>query len=189
MSDENVELLRDMYGRRTLAEFAESLHPDAELHQERSIPDSADYYGRDEFVRGTALWLEEWEVFRYVPEEMVDLGDRALTRIRLSGRAKASGVALDLTAFHVWTLKACRGAARSTSTKRKPSKPPGCGSTQSRLLNRMFLWRAPWASRRYTVAHCSDGEAPPRSPGGAVKTTNRHGNIRSDALRVSPIRG
>jgi hypothetical protein len=59
MSDENVELLRDMYGRRTLAEFAESLHPDAELHQERSIPDSADYYGRDEFVRGPPSGLRK----------------------------------------------------------------------------------------------------------------------------------
>jgi hypothetical protein len=75
MSKDHLDLLRDMYGRRTVREFAESLHPDAELHQERSIPDGTDYYGRDEFVRGTALWLEEWEVFSYVPEELIDLGD------------------------------------------------------------------------------------------------------------------
>jgi ketosteroid isomerase-like protein len=105
MSEENVALLRTMYGRRTLAEFAASLHPEAELHQEPSIPDGADYYGRDDFVRGTALWLEEWEVFNYEPEDLVDLGEQALARIRLSGRAKASGVELDQVAFHVWTFR------------------------------------------------------------------------------------
>ena len=105
MSHENVKLLREMYGRSTLREFAESLHPDAELHQERSIPDSSDYYGRDEFVRGTALWLEEWENFSYVPDELIDLGDRAFARIRLAGRSKASGVDLDRAAFHVWTFR------------------------------------------------------------------------------------
>jgi ketosteroid isomerase-like protein len=105
MSQENVDLLREMYGRRTLAEFADALHPDAELHQERSIPDGADYYGRDEFVRGTAQWLEEWEVFSFEPEEVIDVGGQALARIRLSGRAKASGVELDQTAFHVWTFR------------------------------------------------------------------------------------
>ena len=52
MSEENVELLRDMYGRTTLREFAESLHPQAELHQAGVLPDADDYFGRDEFVRG-----------------------------------------------------------------------------------------------------------------------------------------
>jgi hypothetical protein len=43
MSQENVTTLREMYGRGSLAEFAESLHPQAEMHQEPSIPD-ADVY-------------------------------------------------------------------------------------------------------------------------------------------------
>lgn len=105
MSQENVALLREMYDRRTLHEFAESLHPEAELHQEASVPDAANYRGRDEFVRGVALWLEEWDAFSYEPEEILDLGDRALMRIYLPGRAKASGVELDETAFHVWTFR------------------------------------------------------------------------------------
>jgi ketosteroid isomerase-like protein len=105
MSQENVDRLQDMYGRRTLPEFAASLHPEAELHQEPSIPDATNYYGRDEFVRGMVLWLEEWEAFRYTPEKLVDLGDAAFVRVALSGRAKASGVELDQTVFHVWTFR------------------------------------------------------------------------------------
>jgi hypothetical protein len=42
MSEENIELLNEMYRRRTFMEFAESLHPDAELHQDRDIPDTHD---------------------------------------------------------------------------------------------------------------------------------------------------
>ena len=45
MSEENVELLREMYRLRSLTEFADSLHPEAELHQARVIPDTDAYYG------------------------------------------------------------------------------------------------------------------------------------------------
>jgi hypothetical protein len=57
------------------------------------------------FVRGTSLWLEEWDVFRYIPEEVTDCGERAFMRVRLSGRAKASGIKLDRVIFHVWTFR------------------------------------------------------------------------------------
>jgi hypothetical protein len=105
MSEENVELLREMYARRSLTEVADSLHPEAELHQARAVPDTDAYYGREEFLRGASLWLEEWETFRYIPEDVIDLGERAFMRIRLSGRAKASGIKLDQMAFHLWTFR------------------------------------------------------------------------------------
>jgi ketosteroid isomerase-like protein len=105
MERKDIELLREMYGRRSLRDFAKSLHPDAEMHQAREIPDADDYYGREEFVRGTRRWLEEWDEFEYRPEEVIDGGERALIRVRLSGRARASGLTLDQTIFHVWTFR------------------------------------------------------------------------------------
>jgi hypothetical protein len=105
MSEENVELLRGMYRRRSLTEFADSLHPAAEFHQARVVPDADDYYGHEEFLRGVSLWLEEWETFRYIPEDVIDLGERAFMRVRLSGRAKGSGIKLDQTVFHLWTFR------------------------------------------------------------------------------------
>ena len=105
MSREHVDLLREMYGRRTLGAFAESLHPDAEMHQARTIPDTDDYYGREEFVRGVGRWLEEWEMFRFIPEDVIDLGERAFMRVRLLGRAKASGIKLDQMIFHLWEFR------------------------------------------------------------------------------------
>ena len=103
---EEVERLREMYSKRSLAEVAESLHPDAEMHQAPEVPDADDYYGREEFVRGTRRWLEGWEEFQYAVEEVTDLGERAFMRLRLSGRAKASGIKFDhQRAFHLWTFR------------------------------------------------------------------------------------
>jgi ketosteroid isomerase-like protein len=102
---EYIDLLRRIYACRTLAEFGEALHPDAEFLQDSSIPDTDDYFGRDEFIRGTERWLEEWERFRYIPEEMVDLGEHVYMHVRLRGRAKASGIELDRVIYHLWTFK------------------------------------------------------------------------------------
>jgi ketosteroid isomerase-like protein len=56
-------------------------------------------------VRGTSRWLGEWEGFSFAPEELVDLGERAFMRVRLSGRGRASGVELEQTVFHLWTFR------------------------------------------------------------------------------------
>jgi hypothetical protein len=105
VSVHNVERLRELYRKRTFEEFAGSLHPAAEMHQASEVPDADDYYGREEFVRGTRRWLEEWDEFKYLVEDAVDLGERALIRVHLSGRAKASGIELDETVFHLWTFR------------------------------------------------------------------------------------
>jgi ketosteroid isomerase-like protein len=105
MAQENVKGLREMYSKRSLAEVAESLHPDAEMHQAPEVPDADDYYGREAFVRGTRRWLEGWEEFQYALEEVTDLGERVFMRVRLSGRAKASGIELDQDVFHLWTFR------------------------------------------------------------------------------------
>jgi ketosteroid isomerase-like protein len=105
MSEQNVKRLRELYRERTFEAFAESLHPAAEMHQAHEVPDADDYYGREEFVRGTRRWLEEWDEFKYFVEDAVDLGERAFLRVHLSGRAKASGIELDQSVFHIWTFR------------------------------------------------------------------------------------
>jgi ketosteroid isomerase-like protein len=105
MSQENARILREMYGRRTVAEAAELMHPAAEMHQPSALPDTDEYYGREELVRGTGLALEAWSDFHFTPEEVVDLGERAFMRVRLSGRGKTSGLEIRQTAFHLWTFR------------------------------------------------------------------------------------
>ena len=54
MSQENVQILREMYGRRTIAEAAELMHPAAEMRQPSALPDTDEYQGREELLRGSA---------------------------------------------------------------------------------------------------------------------------------------
>src|SRR5919204_4470939 len=105
MSRENLEKLHGMYGSGSVEELADWLHPEAEMHQAREIPDADEYVGRDEFLRGLQLWLEEWADFRFIPEEVIDLGDRSFVRVRLTGRSQTSGIDLRMTAFHLWAFR------------------------------------------------------------------------------------
>jgi hypothetical protein len=41
----------------------------------------------------------------YIPEYVVDLGGRAFMRVRVTGRAKASGIELHQIVFHLWTFQ------------------------------------------------------------------------------------
>jgi ketosteroid isomerase-like protein len=105
MSQENVRILREMCGGRTVAEAAELMHPAAEMRQPSALPDTDEYYGREELVRGTGLALEAWSHFHFTLDEVVDLGERAFGRVHLSGRGKKSGIELRQTVFHVWTFR------------------------------------------------------------------------------------
>jgi ketosteroid isomerase-like protein len=108
MSQENVELVRAMYEAFNRGDFAiarEMLHPDAELHQDPAVPDTASYYGRDEWERGFAIWLSEWEEPLFQPMEIADVPPGVLMRVRLSGTGKASGVPVATEFFHAWTLR------------------------------------------------------------------------------------
>jgi ketosteroid isomerase-like protein len=53
------------------------------------------YRGRDERVRLQQRWRAEWGEFRYEPEEIIDLGDRALVIGRVKGSGLSSGAAVD----------------------------------------------------------------------------------------------
>ena len=77
MSEENVRVLREMYGRRTIDEAAELMHPAAEMHQPSALPDTDEYYGREELVRGLAVFgLEAGVEAGEAPSEVRELAER-----------------------------------------------------------------------------------------------------------------
>ena len=129
VSQENVRVLREMYGRRTLVEAAELMHPAVEMRQPTALPDTDEYQGRDELVRGTRRWLEAWKDFRFTAEEVVDVGERALMRVRLSGRGETSGIELDQIVFHLWTFRdampwRCEVFVDADAARRAAGLPP-----------------------------------------------------------------
>jgi ketosteroid isomerase-like protein len=81
------------------------MHPAAEMRQPSALPDTDEYYGREELVRGTRRALEAFKEFRFAPEEVIDLGERAFMRVPLSGRGRTSGIEFEQTVFHLWTFR------------------------------------------------------------------------------------
>ena len=101
MARTDAELVRDALSAPGLSAFGEYLHPDAVFYQAPEIPDADTYHGKREFLRGLRLWLEDWDEFRYVPEEIVE-GERLFVRVKIVGRGKGSGVEIEQQIFHVW---------------------------------------------------------------------------------------
>jgi SnoaL-like protein len=123
VSAEDVEIVRGMYeafNREEIDRSRETLHPAAELHQSPRIADTDSYYGRDEFVRGLALWLSEWEKPQFEPLDVREAGSGVVMRVRVSGKGRASGIETALEFFHAWTLldgKPYRCFVRSTEAE------------------------------------------------------------------------
>ncbi|HUH80250.1 MAG TPA: hypothetical protein VLZ06_02890 [Solirubrobacteraceae bacterium] len=61
------------------------LHPDAELHQPPETPDPASSYGRDDWERGLAIWLTEWQQPRFEPLEVDHAGAGVIMRRPFGG--------------------------------------------------------------------------------------------------------
>jgi ketosteroid isomerase-like protein len=49
--------------------------------------------------------VEAWSIFHADVEELVPAGDRVLAVLRVQGRGRTSGVAVDERIAHIWTLR------------------------------------------------------------------------------------
>jgi ketosteroid isomerase-like protein len=108
MPGDDVRFVCEMYealNRGETQKVLELLHPDAELHQDPSQPDSDSYYGREEFIRGYGRFINAWEEFRYDVEAAEQVGDCVLLSLRLWGRGRGSGAETTTSMFHAWTLR------------------------------------------------------------------------------------
>ena len=57
--------------------------------------------GRRGRIEAQRRWVAEWEALRFVPEELTDLGDRALVVGRIEGSGLNSGAAVELNDWAV----------------------------------------------------------------------------------------
>jgi len=109
MSAANVEVIRELYDAFNSGDYGGAmamLHEDAELHQPSQMPGGGTHVGRQEFARGLALWLSEFEPgFQYRPTEMIDAENSIFMRLAYSGRGRASGVELEEMWFNVWEVR------------------------------------------------------------------------------------
>src|ERR687886_2792295 len=107
MSQENVEVIRRLNeafntgDEQALGEaLGNALAPDAELRDLANAPDQAGVLrGREAIAAALGLWTTAFEDLRADVGEYTDRGDFVLCDVRWRGRAKDSGVALEMRLF------------------------------------------------------------------------------------------
>jgi ketosteroid isomerase-like protein len=98
MSEENVEVVRQMYDAFYSGEFEGALghfDQDVVVDASKGRPDIGIGHGREQVRRFVTTWLGTWDEFREEIEEMRDLGSRVLVLSVQHGRGRGSGVEVE----------------------------------------------------------------------------------------------
>jgi ketosteroid isomerase-like protein len=107
MSQENVEIVRSIYGAYASGEFDAALSlVDPDVTFDVSIrPEGKVYRGHEGVAEGLRTWTGTWEGFRMEVQELIDAGDRVVAIEHQSGRGRGSGVSLSHTYASVFSLR------------------------------------------------------------------------------------
>jgi ketosteroid isomerase-like protein len=110
MSQENVEIVRDAaaaFNRGDLDAWFEYLADDIDYRAaEGALDDPGPMHGKDAIRAYMQDWLDLFDDFKSEPVELVDAGeDQVIAVVRISGRAKLSGVETDLTYAALYTIR------------------------------------------------------------------------------------
>jgi ketosteroid isomerase-like protein len=62
-------------------------------------------HGHDAVRASLARWKAEWDDYKLMPEEFVDMGARVAVTVRLRGRGRGSGVEIDARFYDVYTVR------------------------------------------------------------------------------------
>jgi ketosteroid isomerase-like protein len=109
MSQENVEIARRGYEhfKATRELLAETLHPDFvwDMSKFRGWPERQAYPGIESAMQFIADWTESWEAWELELDELCDAGDRVVMILRQRGRAKATGLPVEMHFAQVWMFR------------------------------------------------------------------------------------
>jgi ketosteroid isomerase-like protein len=100
MSEENVEIVRSFLGAGVDEALAYA-DPDIVWNPIEELPTQ----GHAAVRASLAHWKAEWDDYRLMPEEFLDRGDRVVVTVRLGGRGRGSGVAIDARFYDLYTLR------------------------------------------------------------------------------------
>jgi ketosteroid isomerase-like protein len=101
VSQENVEIVRRFLDVVDVDEALTDAAPDIVWNPIEELPTQ----GHDAVRASTAHWKAEWDEYKVMPEEFVDMGDRVVVTVRLRGRGRGSGVEIDALFYDVYTLR------------------------------------------------------------------------------------
>jgi ketosteroid isomerase-like protein len=110
MSQENVEIVRDAavaFSRGDLDAWFEYWADDIDYRAaEGALDDRGPMHGKDAVRAYAQDWLDMFDDFKSEALELIDAGeDQVIAVLRISGRAKLSGVETDLTYAALYTIR------------------------------------------------------------------------------------
>ena len=111
MSDD-VETLRNAYEALNHGDIEGALavlDEDAEWSEHSDLPEAGVYRGRAAIRAFLQQFLESWQDFHQETEELIAGDSCVLVMLRSQVRGKGSGVAVEATYAHLWTMRDGRG--------------------------------------------------------------------------------
>jgi ketosteroid isomerase-like protein len=107
MSQENLETARRLYELAPRADWDEIkllISSDVAIDQGR-FPDGGVGHGREAFRGFFRRWFGTWDELNIEVDRFIDLGERVVVLMKLSGRGKLSGAPATLDAADVLTFE------------------------------------------------------------------------------------
>jgi ketosteroid isomerase-like protein len=109
MSEENVAMVTRGYAHfRATGEFLEELtHPEFvwDMSTFRGWPEAKTYAGIEGAREFMDNWLSAWDDWQLGIEAIHDAGDNVVVIVRQRGRAKSTGLPVDMSFAQVWTVR------------------------------------------------------------------------------------
>jgi ketosteroid isomerase-like protein len=109
MAKENVEALARGYERfRETGEFLDELFDPEfvwDMSTFRGWPEAQTYAGVEGAREFMANWVDAWDDWELEVEALHDAGDSVVAIIRQRGRAKSTGLPVDMSFAQVWTFR------------------------------------------------------------------------------------
>jgi hypothetical protein len=109
MSEENVELVKDVYGafaRGDVPAVLGAFADDIEWFEAEGMPYGGLYRGPDAVAQNVfGPITADVDGFALVQEEFIASGGTVAAVVRYTGTGKATGKALDVPAVHVWDIR------------------------------------------------------------------------------------
>ena len=112
MSEENVEIVRRIYGaaaQRDSDAVLAAYDPDVEWDVSRSrmarLVGEGSYRGHDGLRRFFRAYHDAWADMNYRFDELIDAGDKVVSVDIEQARGQLSGADVEMTQYGVWTIR------------------------------------------------------------------------------------
>lgn len=68
------------------------------------FPESAEMRGHEGMMQVLTSQAEAFETLRIEPQDFIEIGNRIAVGVRFGGRARYTGLGIDISVAHVWTI-------------------------------------------------------------------------------------